>query len=58
LCRKNSGLCVYYFFYEPLIQGFTRSFYLRGGRRKLGLAQADHVTGGISQIDDRHIKKE
>jgi phosphoribosylformylglycinamidine synthase len=46
-------------FGEPLIQGFTRSFDLRveGGERWAWLKPI-MFTGGIGQIDDRHIKKE
>ena len=46
-------------FGEPLIQGFTRSFDLRveGGER-WGWLKPIMFTGGIGQIDDRHIKKE
>ena len=45
-------------FGEPLIQGFTRSYDLRveGGERWAYLKPI-MFTGGIGQIDDRHIKK-
>ncbi len=46
-------------FGEPMIQGFTRSFDLRleNGER-WGFLKPIMFTGGIGQIDDRHIKKE
>ena len=46
-------------FGEPLIQGFTRSFGLRlpdGERREW--IKPIMFTGGVGQIDDRHIKKD
>jgi phosphoribosylformylglycinamidine synthase len=45
-------------FGEPLIQGFTRSFDLRleNGER-WGYLKPIMFTGGIGQIDDRHIDK-
>lgn len=46
-------------FGEPVIQGFTRSFGLRlpnGERREW--VKPIMFTGGIGQIDDRHIEKE
>jgi phosphoribosylformylglycinamidine synthase len=46
-------------FGEPVIQGFTRTFGLRlpdGERREW--VKPIMFTGGIGQIDDRHIKKE
>ncbi|MGR0480971.1 MAG: phosphoribosylformylglycinamidine synthase [Candidatus Electronema sp. V4] len=47
-------------FGEPLIQGFTRSFDLRveGSGERWGYLKPIMFTGGIGQIDDRHIKKE
>ncbi len=46
-------------FGEPLIQGFTRSFDLRlpEGER-WGFLKPIMFTGGIGQIDDRHINKD
>jgi phosphoribosylformylglycinamidine synthase len=46
-------------FGEPVIQGFTRTFGLRtpGGRRSEWIKPV-MFTGGIGQIDHRHIKKE
>lgn len=45
-------------FGEPVIQGFTRSFGLRlpGGERREWVKPV-MFTGGIGQIDSRHIKK-
>ncbi|MDX9834910.1 MAG: phosphoribosylformylglycinamidine synthase [Desulfobulbus sp.] len=45
-------------FGEPLVQGFTRSFDLRleSGER-WGFLKPIMFTGGIGQIDDRHIEK-
>jgi phosphoribosylformylglycinamidine synthase len=45
-------------FGEPLIQGFTRSFDMRlpNGER-WGFLKPIMFTGGIGQIDDRHIEK-
>jgi phosphoribosylformylglycinamidine synthase len=45
-------------FGEPLIQGFTRSFDLRieNGER-WGFLKPIMFTGGIGQIDDRHLEK-
>ncbi len=45
-------------FGEPVIQGFTRSFGLRlpGGERREWIKPI-MFTGGIGQIDSRHIKK-
>jgi phosphoribosylformylglycinamidine synthase len=47
-------------FGEPLIQGFTRSFDLcvEGSGERWGWLKPIMFTGGIGQIDDRHIKKE
>ncbi|HEY4696302.1 MAG TPA: phosphoribosylformylglycinamidine synthase [Candidatus Hydromicrobium sp.] len=46
-------------FGEPVIQGFTRTFGLRlpGGQRREWVKPI-MFTGGIGQIDSRHIKKE
>lgn len=46
-------------FGEPMIQGFTRSFDLRleGGER-WGFLKPIMFTGGIGQIDARHIEKD
>ena len=46
-------------FGEPMIQGFTRSFDLRleNGER-WGFLKPIMFTGGIGQIDDRHIEKD
>ncbi|GAI68360.1 unnamed protein product, partial [marine sediment metagenome] len=46
-------------FGEPVIQGFTRTFGLRlpGGERREWVKPI-MFTGGIGQIDHRHIKKE
>ena len=46
-------------FGEPLIQGFTRSFDLRlDNGERWGFLKPIMFTGGIGQIDDRHIEKE
>jgi phosphoribosylformylglycinamidine synthase len=45
-------------FGEPLIQGFTRSFDLRlSNGERWGFLKPIMFTGGIGQIDDRHIEK-
>ena len=46
-------------FGEPVIQGFVRSFeqVLPGGERR-GWIKPIMFTGGIGQIDDRHVRKE
>ncbi len=45
-------------FGEPLIQGFTRSFDLRlADGERWGFLKPIMFTGGIGQIDDRHIDK-
>ena len=45
-------------FGEPLIQGFTRSFDLRlAGGERWGFLKPIMFTGGIGQIDARHIDK-
>jgi len=45
-------------FGEPLIQGFTRSFDLRlASGERWGFLKPIMFTGGIGQIDDRHIDK-
>ncbi|MGW8287452.1 MAG: phosphoribosylformylglycinamidine synthase [Desulfobulbales bacterium] len=45
-------------FGEPLIQGFTRSFDMRLSRgERWGFLKPIMFTGGIGQIDDRHIEK-
>ncbi len=46
-------------FGEPMIQGFTRSFDLRlGNGERWGFLKPIMFTGGIGQIDDRHIDKD
>ncbi|WP_339134488.1 MAG: phosphoribosylformylglycinamidine synthase [Candidatus Electrothrix sp. GW3-4] len=46
-------------FGEPLIQGFTRSFDLRlDNGERWGFLKPIMFTGGLGQIDDRHIEKE
>ncbi len=45
-------------FGEPLIQGFTRSFYLRlASGERWGYLKPIMFTAGVGQIDDRHTKK-
>ena len=45
-------------FGEPVIQGFTRSFDLRlANGERWGFLKPIMFTGGIGQIDDRHIEK-
>ena len=45
-------------FGEPVIQGFTRSFDLRlSNGERWGFLKPIMFTGGIGQIDDRHIDK-
>jgi phosphoribosylformylglycinamidine synthase len=45
-------------FGEPVIQGFTRSFDLRlSNGERWGFLKPIMFTGGIGQIDDRHIEK-
>ena len=46
-------------FGEPIIQGYTRSFGLRlpGGERREWIKPI-MFTGGVGQIDDRHIEKD
>jgi phosphoribosylformylglycinamidine synthase len=45
-------------FGEPLIQGFTRSFDMRlASGERWGFLKPIMFTGGIGQIDDRHIEK-
>ncbi len=45
-------------FGEPLIQGFTRSFDLRlADGERWGFLKPIMFTGGIGQIDDRHLEK-
>ena len=46
-------------FGEPMIQGFTRSFDLRlSTGERWGFLKPIMFTGGIGQIDDRHIDKD
>ena len=45
-------------FGEPVVQGFTRSFDLRlSNGERWGFLKPIMFTGGIGQIDDRHIEK-
>lgn len=45
-------------FGEPLIQGFTRSFDLRlDNGERWGFLKPIMFTGGIGQVDDRHLEK-
>ncbi len=44
-------------FGEPLIAGFTRSFDLRINQERWGFLKPIMFTGGIGQLDDRHIEK-
>jgi phosphoribosylformylglycinamidine synthase len=45
-------------FGEPVIQGFTRSFDMRlSNGERWGFLKPIMFTGGIGQIDDRHIEK-
>ncbi len=45
-------------FGEPLIQGFTRSYDMRlSNGERWGFLKPIMFTGGIGQIDDRHIEK-
>ncbi len=45
-------------FGEPLVQGFTRSFDMRlSNGERWGFLKPIMFTGGIGQIDDRHIEK-
>jgi phosphoribosylformylglycinamidine synthase len=45
-------------FGEPIIQGFTRSFDMRlSNGERWGFLKPIMFTGGIGQIDDRHIEK-
>ncbi len=46
-------------FGEPLIQGFTRSFDMRlANGERWGFLKPIMFTGGLGQIDDRHIEKD